>query len=174
MLTLCDAHRLATRYDMEVAFLQEVKRAYRPPTGHVTTSEVFLMFGVQFLLHPCFRNILNYYNLIVFQVTPNGWAHMIGLFVFFVEWKMDPPTPAEFSWFYTLKSSKDDIGFYYFSKRASKEVQAVTKIKESIDNWKDAYFFTPKANIRGRSAKPSQLLVVFLLRIFYATCRLLV
>ena len=169
-LTLHDAHRIATQYDIEVAFPQEVGRVRRPLTGHVTASEVLLIFGVRFPLHPCFRNILNYCNLTMFQVTPNGWAHMIGLFVLFVEWKIDPYTLAEFSWFYTLKSSKGDIRFYDFSKRAFKEVQVVTKIKDSLGNWKDAYFFTLEASVRGRFAEPSKLLVVFLLKILCATC----
>ena len=77
---------------------------------------------MRFPQRPYFRSILNYYNLTVFQVMPNGWAHMIGLFALFVERKMDPLTPMEFFWFYTLKSYKSDLGFYYFSKRASKEI----------------------------------------------------
>ena len=133
-LTFCDACTIASRYDMEVALPQERGRAHRPPTGHVTTSEVFLKFGVRYPLHLYFRSILNYYNLTMFQVTPNGWAHMIGFFILLVEWKIDIPPLAEFSWFYTLKSSKGDLGFYYFSKWASKEIQAITKIKESLGN----------------------------------------
>ena len=80
--------------------------------------KVFLKFGVWFPLYLCFRNILNYYKLIMFQVTPNGWAHMIGIFVIL----MVPPSPEEFSWFYTLKLSKGDLGFYYFAKQMTKEV----------------------------------------------------
>ena len=53
---------------------------------------------------------------------------------------MDPPTPEEFSCFYTLKSNKGDLGFYYFAKPAAKGVLVVTKIKESFGNWKDAFF----------------------------------
>ena len=59
----------------------------------MTVLETFLKFGVRFPLHPYFRSILNYYNLFVFQVTPNGWAHMIVLFALFVERKMDPSAP---------------------------------------------------------------------------------
>ena len=77
---------------------------------------------------------------------------------------MDPSTPAEFSWFYTLKSCKSDLGFYYFFKRASKEIQAIIKIKESLGTWKDAYYFTPEASVRGRFAEPSKFLVVFCLQ----------
>ena len=117
---------------MMVAVSQEVQRAHRPPNGHVTASEVFLKFRVRFPLHQCFRIILNFYELTVFQVMPNVWAHTIGFFVHFAEQKMDPPSLEEFSWFYTLKSSKGNLGFYYFAKRATKDVQAVTKIKESL------------------------------------------
>ena len=114
--TLRDAHRIAAWYDMTMAIPQEMRRMHKPLTGHVMASEVFLMFGVRFPLHLCFRNILNFYNLTVFQVTPNGWVHMIGLFFLFAKRKMDPPSLEEFSWFYTLKSNKGDLGFYYFPK----------------------------------------------------------
>ena len=76
---------------------------------------------------------------------------------------MNPPSPKEFSWFYTLKSSKGNLGFYYFGKRATRNVQVITKIKESFGNWKDAYFFTPEVGVRGCFGKPSKLLVVFFL-----------
>ena len=87
---------------------------------------------------------------------------------------MYPHTPEEFAWFYTLKSSKGDLGFYYFSKRATKEVQVITKIEESLSNWKDAYFFMPEASVKGCFVEPSKPFIVFLLRILCATYRLLV
>ena len=58
-------------------------------------------------------------------------------------------TLEEFSWFYTLKANKGDQGFYYFVKRVAKGLQAVTKIRESLGNWKDNYFFTPEVHVRG-------------------------
>ena len=47
---------------------------------------------------------------------------MIGLYVLLMEQKMSPPTPEEFSWFYTLKANKGDQGFYYFAKKAAKRL----------------------------------------------------
>ena len=67
-------------------------------------------------------------------MTPNGWAHMIGLYVLFMEQKMSPPTLEEFSWFYTLKANKGNQLFYYFVKRAAKGLQVVIKIRESLGN----------------------------------------
>ena len=80
------------------------------------------------------RDALHFYELMVFQVTPNGSTYVIRLYMLFVEWKMSPPTPKEFSWFYTLKANKGDQGFYYFAKRAANGLQVATKIRESLDN----------------------------------------
>ena len=104
----------------------ELDRVQKPPKRHMTASEMFLKFGVRFCLHRFFKDILRFYELTVFQVMPNGWAYMIGLFILFAERKMAPPTLEEFSWFYTLKSNKGNLGFFYFAKRAVKGVQAIT------------------------------------------------
>ena len=81
---------------------------------------------------------------------------MIGLFVLFVEQKMDAHTLEEFSWFYTLKSCQGNFGFYYFSKRASKDIRAVIRINDSLGTWKDAYFYTFDASVRGSFVEPSK------------------
>ena len=99
---------------------------------------------------------------------------MIRLFALFVEQKIDPPTPVEFSWFYTLKSCKSDLGFYYFSKRASKDIQAIIKIKESLGNWKDAYFYIPAASDRGHFTELGKFLIVSFFRTLWVICRLFV
>ena len=67
-------------------------------------------------------------------------------------------TPEEFSWFYTLKANKGDLGFYYFTKQTDKELQAVTKIKESLGNWKDVFFFTPEVGVQGHFDSSSKYL----------------
>ena len=56
-------------------------------------------FGVRFPLHPFFVKVLEYFGLTLFQINPNRWAHMIGLFGQLTEHGMGPPTTAEFTWF---------------------------------------------------------------------------
>ena len=82
---------------------------------------------------------------------------MIGLFVLLIKRKMAPLTLEEFSWFYTLKSNKGDLSFFYFAKQAVKGVQVVTKIKESLGNWNDAFFLTLEVSVIGRFGSPSKL-----------------
>ena len=85
-------------------------------------SETYLKFGVRFFLHPFFVKVLKYFGLTIFQITPKGWAQMIGLFDLFMEHGMSLPTVAEFAWFYSIKGDMNDDGFHYFAKRPSKGV----------------------------------------------------
>ena len=95
-------------------------------------------------MHPFFMDVLKYFRFTVFQVTPNGWAYMIGLFGLFMECRMAPPMAVEFAWFYSVKSNKNDKGFHYFAKIPSKELKAIVKIRDSLGPWKVAYFYTPE------------------------------
>ena len=73
-ISLREADKISRMYSVEVGFPQETGRLHNPPVGHVTVSETFLKFGIRFPLHPYFIRILNYQNLTVFQLSPNGWA----------------------------------------------------------------------------------------------------
>ena len=74
---------------------------------------------------------------------------MIELFGLFVERRMGPPMAAEFAWFYSIKSNKNDEGFYYFAKRLLKGLHAVTKIRDSLGPWKESYYFTLEVQVKG-------------------------
>ena len=89
--------RIARQYDLEVVAPYELERQHTPPNSYVTLSELYLKFGVRFPLHPFFVKALEYFGLTVFQITPNGWAHMIGLFGLFAEHRMGSLTAAEFA-----------------------------------------------------------------------------
>ena len=74
----------------------DLERQHIPSVGHVMLSECYLQFGERFPLNPFFIEVLQYFGLTLFQITPNGWAHMIGLFSLFAEKGMGPPTAEEF------------------------------------------------------------------------------
>ena len=52
---------------------------------------------MKFPLHPFFVEVLKYFGLTVFQITPNGLAHMIGLFGLLAKHRMGLPTADEFA-----------------------------------------------------------------------------
>ena len=97
MLFVEDLIRIAARYNLEVLMPYELEWLHHPTDGYVTLSETYLKFGVRFPLHPFFVDVLKYLGLTVFQVTPTGWAHMIGLFSLFIERRLGLPTVVEFA-----------------------------------------------------------------------------
>ena len=75
--------RIAQEYGLEVTVPDDLERPHTPQDRYVALSELYLKFGVRFPLHPFFVKVLKYFGLTIFQITPNGWAHMIGLFGLF-------------------------------------------------------------------------------------------
>ena len=114
----------------------DLERPHTPPIGYMMLSERYLQFGLRFPLNPFFIEVLRYFGLTVFQITPNGWARMMGL-----------PTAEEFTWFYLVKSNKNDEGFYYFAKRLTKGLQAIVRIRDNLGSWKEPYFFTSEVQV---------------------------
>ena len=126
-----------------------IERSHTPLKGYVTLSECYLQFRVRLPLYPFFIKVLECFGLTIFQITPNRYAHMIGLFGLFMEHGIGPPTTEEFAWFYSVKSNKNEEGFYYFAKRSVKGLQAILKIKDNLGPRKESYFFTPEVQVRG-------------------------
>ena len=62
---------------------------------------------------------------------------------------MGLPIATEFSWFYSIKSNKNDEGFYYFAKRPTKGLQAIIKIKDNMGPWNESYFYILEVQLRG-------------------------
>ena len=155
-LTVEESVRIARLYDLEVVLPYKLERLYTPSDGYMIVSDTYLKFGVRFPLHPFFVEVFEYFGLTLFQITPNGWTHMIGLFDLFAKHGMGPPTATKFAWFYSVKGIKNDEGFYYFAKRSAKGLQAITKIKESLGPWKESYFYTPKVHVKGIFGKASK------------------
>ena len=148
-ITIVESKRIAARYSLQVVIPCELERPHHPLDGNVTVVETYLKFGVRFPLDWFLVEILKYFGLTVFQVTPNGWAHMIGLFGLFVECKIGPLMVAEFTCFDSVKSNKNDEGFYYFTNRPLKGLKVVAKIKNSLGPWKEAYFYTLEVQVKG-------------------------
>ena len=65
MTTGQKARRLVEHYGMEVVVPRELCRMHKPPRGYVTVLELFLKFGVQFLLNQFFKDVFCFYGLTV-------------------------------------------------------------------------------------------------------------
>ena len=99
LITSEECTRIALMYGLYVVEPTNLERLHIPPTSYVTLSERYLQFGVRFPLNSLFIEVLQYFSLTIFQITPNGWAHIIWLFGLFAEQGLGPPTAEEFTWF---------------------------------------------------------------------------
>ena len=84
-ITSEECMKIVRTYALDVTEPTDLERALTPLAGHVTLSEIYLRFRVRFPLNLFFIAVLQYFGLTGFQITPNGWAHMIGLFGLVVE-----------------------------------------------------------------------------------------
>ena len=96
-ITSEECARITREYGLEVVKPTDLERPHTLLVSYVTLSERYLQFVVRFPLSPFFIEVLWYFGLTVFQTTPNGWAHMIGLFSLFAEQGMGPPTAEDFA-----------------------------------------------------------------------------
>ena len=96
-ITSEECTQISWMYGLQVVEPTDLERPHIPPIGYVTLSELYLQFGVRFPLNLFFVAILQYFGLMVFQITPNRWPHMIGLFSLFVKQGLGPPTIEEFT-----------------------------------------------------------------------------
>ena len=121
----------------------------------MTALEMFLKFGVHFPLdqHP---------SLLWADSVP-GDAQWMGSY----DRALHPVCGAKDGYPYSrgvlmVLHPERQLGqsgiFFYFGKRVAKGVQTVTKIKESLGNWKDAFFFTLEVGVRGPFGSPSKFL----------------
>ena len=92
-----DCTWISREYGLEVVKPDDTERPHTPRVGYVALSERYIQFGVRFPLNPFFGKVLEYFGLTVFQITPSGWAHMIGLLGLLAEHGMGPPTAEEFA-----------------------------------------------------------------------------
>ncbi|PON76681.1 hypothetical protein PanWU01x14_033670, partial [Parasponia andersonii] len=76
-----------------------------------------LKCGVHLPLHPYIKSIIDYYGVVPFQLTPNTYRYMVGLYILYHKLGLETtPSPEEFAWFYQVKSNPSDLGFFYASK----------------------------------------------------------
>ena len=71
-ITMVELKRIATHYSLKVVIPCKLERPYHPKDGYVTVSKTYLKFGVRFPLHWFFVEILKYFGLNMFQVTPTS------------------------------------------------------------------------------------------------------
>ena len=136
-------------------------RRYRPPFGvrvwspDVLTSyvvsvpkmvcffEVAFDNALRFPLYPIIKGVLQHFNVCPSQLSPNGWAILVGLLVFFRDRGLGVPSIALF--LYLISAKETTEGFLYFSRRSGASL-VISDLPSSHRLWKGRYFFVSDRN----------------------------
>ena len=75
----------------------EFNRPHTPPRGTASFSEAVLRCGVHLPLHPYIKSIVDYYGIVPYQLTPNTYKYIVGLYILYHKLSLGSPTPEEFA-----------------------------------------------------------------------------
>ena len=136
-------------------------KRYRPPLGvRVWSLDVLTFYvvpvprmvcffkvsfdnGLRFPLHPFIKGVLQHFNVCPFQLAPNGWGILVGLWAFFRDRGLGVPSITLLLYLFSPKETAE--GFLYFSRRTGAPL-VISDLPSSHRSWKGRYFF-----VRGRN-----------------------
>ncbi|PON75199.1 hypothetical protein PanWU01x14_045510 [Parasponia andersonii] len=128
------------KIDVPLRLATEFNRLHTPPRGTASFSDTVLRCGVHLPLHPYIKSIVDYYGVVSFQLTPNIYRYMVGLYILYHKLGLESPIPEEFAWFYQVKSNSSDFGFFYASKWSNQAIKTVHRVCNNIGKWKNLFF----------------------------------
>ena len=106
----------------------------------ITFSEVIMRGGASILLHPFVVEVLDYFNLIPFQLTPNSFRNIMTFYIIFMEIGIREPSTDVFAYVYCIKVLAEHKGLWYMSK-CGPDIEGVWGVGDNLGNYKDRFFF---------------------------------
>ncbi|PON71699.1 hypothetical protein PanWU01x14_071540 [Parasponia andersonii] len=143
--TSCTSNKLrkiASSYKISIPMRlpMEFNRPHTPPRGLASFSEAVLKCGVHLPLHPYIQSVIDYYGVVPFQLTPNTYRYIVGLYILYHKLGLETPSPEEFAWFYQVKSNPSDFGFFYASKWSNQAIKTIYGVRNNMGKWKNPFF----------------------------------
>ena len=93
--------------------------------------------GLRFPLHPFIKNVLQFFNVCLSQLSPNFLGVLDGLLVVFRDKGLDVPSITLLLDFFSVKEAAE--GFLYILKRSSASL-IISDLPSSHKHWKEHYF----------------------------------
>ena len=97
---------MATQFHLLTTILQlsPNDRQHNPLPRMVAFFEAIIQGGVSIPLHPFLVEVLDYFNLVPFQFTPNSIGTMVAFYIAFMEVDIGEPFVVEFTYIYCIKA----------------------------------------------------------------------
>lgn len=99
-----------------------------------------VVLGMGTPLHPYYRDIIKWYNVVPIQLSPNNFILVATLFILYHDLGFGDPTMLEFSYFFSICKSDKDYFFFMVNKKHNKKGLSKGKTSQ-IQRWKEPFFY---------------------------------
>jgi len=131
-------------------------RPHLLPPGFMAWTKTHCKCGAIPPLSTPFRNMLIKFGLSPFQLSPNSYSIIAGMYMLTRMVTDSGITPLELSFFYKLKGKK---GSSFYNLEANSGVACVKHLKNKAGNWRNSWFFVRNPhNLPTSFQIPSELI----------------
>ena len=123
------------------------ERPHLPLPGYMAISEVILKTRVFLPLHPFIDQVLEFFDIISFQLSLNSYRLIVVFYIAFLELYKTMPIVGHFAFIFGLKALAKHLGFWYLTGRGV--TAGILGLPSNVDQWKNYFFFYP-SNHFGR------------------------
>ena len=122
-------------------------------------SEAILKTKVFLPLHSFIDQVLEFFDIVPFQLFPNFYHLIVTFYIAFSELYKTAPSIGHFAFIFGLKALAKYPRFWYLTGRG--DAVGILGLPSNVDQWKNDFFFYP-SNRFGKS-RASKILFSFLL-----------
>ena len=120
------------------------ERMHLPPPGYMAISEVILKTGVFLPFHPFIEQVLNFFDIVSFQLSLNSHRLIVAFYIAFSELSKTAPTVGHFAFILGLKVLAKHLGFWYLTGQGV--ATGILRLPNNVGQWKNDFFFYPSNN----------------------------
>ena len=107
----------------------------------MTFSEAILKMEVFLPLHPFVVQVLNYFDIVPFQLPPNSHRLIVAFYIVFSEYCSVAPSVVYFAFIYELKALAKHVEFWYLTSQG--DSVGIEGLLNNTGLWKYNFFFYP-------------------------------
>ena len=122
------------------------EKLHLPPLGYMAINKAILKTGVFLPFYPFIEQVLEFFDIVPFQLSPNSYRLIVAFYIAFLELCQTAPTVGHFAFIFGLKALAKHFGFWYQTGGAA---AGILRLPSNMGQWKNDYFFYP-SNHFGR------------------------
>ena len=123
------------------------ERPHLPPPGYMAISEVILNTKVFLPFHPFIEQVLEFFDIVPFQLSPNSYRLIVVFYITFSELCKIAPIVGHFVFIFGLKALVKHSGFWYLTGQTA--AAGILGLPIIVGQWKNDFFLYP-SNHFGR------------------------